>query len=87
MCRLQQAEGRPDSGAGWDAAAEEACPADVAAAVRDPRFADRQLDALRQRSVLECGVGKVIVRRALRSDSRRLAVYECAPGRAVSLQS
>ena len=31
--------------------------ADVAAAVRDPRRADRQLVTFRQRSVLECGIG------------------------------
>ena len=55
--RLQQAEGRPDSRAGRYAFAQDARSAEVAATVRNPRRADRQLDPLRQRSVLERGTG------------------------------
>ena len=58
---LQQAEGRPDAGAGADAAAQAAGPADVEAALRGPQRADRKLVEVHQRSVLERDAARVVV--------------------------
>ena len=83
---LQQAEGRPHAGAGADAAAQAAGPADVEAALRGPRRADRKLVEVHQRSVLERDAARVVVTPRLPA-ARPGAVHECAPGRAGSLQS
>ncbi len=84
---LQQAEGRPHAGAGADAAAQAAGPADVEAAVRGPRRADRKLVEVRQRSVLERDAARVVVTPRAPGPQGRGPIQECAPGRAGGLQS
>ena len=58
---LQQAEGRSDAGAGADAPAPQAGPADVEAALCGSRGADRELVEVCQRSVLERDAARVVV--------------------------
>ena len=60
-----------------DAATTAAGPSDMAAAVRKPRHADRQLDPLRQRGVLERGIGRVS---SVPQVTSLRDVYRCTPG-------
>ncbi len=84
---LQQAEGRPDARAGTDAPAPQAGPADVEAALRGPRGADRKLVEVRQRSVLERDAARVVVTPKAPGSQGRGPTQECPPGRGSGLQS